>query len=421
MKRFASLLTTPVVVVSVWASKVHAQDVQPSKADIEAKRQWVDEIERQDFHFWRRFFNQPENQLEPPPQWYSPMELVTGGLQPFFEQASEGERSIENDALSSALNYAKEQNSHTLMVLHKNRIQLAWFEDGMHATATVSSRSFVKTLASILVGFAIADGDINSVDDPVGKYIDEWKDDLRGKTTIRQVLQMTSGFDLSEVRAMSPASFGPFSRQTQLVNGSDVDGTVLSWPYESEPGEVYAHFNPSTQLLGIILARATGVRYTAYLSEKLWRPMGAVRGAMRLDRIGGQPVMYCCYLSTPSDWLRLGHLLINDGMIGSERIIPEGWVEEMKTTSAANPNYGYQIWVGSPPGEERSYLPAIEGMPANYHSETFAADDIFFMDGSVKVRMWMVPSEELVVLRMGRNSANFDEARLPNTIIRGIK
>ncbi len=317
--------------------------------------------------------------------------------------------------------YAKEQNSSTFVVLHKDKIQLAWFEEGMDAAATVSSRSFVKTLASILIGFAIADGDIDSVDDPVGKYVEEWKDDPRGKTTIRQVLQMTSGFDLSEVRAMSPSVFGPFSRQTQLVNGSDIDGTVLSWPYESEPGAVYAHFNPSTQLLGIIIARATGERYTTYLSQKLWKPMGAIRGAMRLDNIGGQPIMYCCYLSTSSDWLRLGHLLLNDGIIDGEQIIPEGWVGEMKTTSEVNPNYGYQIWVGSPPGEERKYIPSIDGMPANIHSEPFAADDIFFMDGSVKIRMWMVPSEDLVVLRMGRNPPELDEARLPNTIIRGIE
>jgi CubicO group peptidase (beta-lactamase class C family) len=142
---------------------------------------------------------------------------------------------------------------------------------------------------------------------------------------------------------------------------------------------------------------------------------------MRLDSIGGQPIMYCCYLSTPSDWLRLGHLLINDGKIDGEQIIPEGWVDEMKTTSVVNPNYGYQIWVGSPPGKKRAYLPTIKGGNENYHSELFAANDIFFMDGSVKIRMWMVPSEDLVILRMGRNAPNFDEARLPNTILRGIK
>ncbi len=414
--------------IAVWMlaavllmSAAKAENDQLTEAEINAKRLWVKEVEAENFHFWRRYFRQPQNFSEPPLEWYSPIELVPGGIRPYFEEAKWSKRTIRDDALEAALDYAKEQNSHTFIVLHQNIIQLAWFDEGMHAAATVSSHSFVKTLASILVGIAIADGEIDSIDDPIGSYVNEWKDDPRGKTTIRQALQMTSGFDLSEIRNMSPAVYGPFSRETQMVNGSDVDGTVLTWPYESKPGDVFAHFNPSPQLLGIVLARATGVRYTTYLSEKLWRPMGAVRGAMRLDGIGGQPIMFCCYLSTPSDWLRLGHLLINDGRINGEQIIPVGWVKEMKTTSQVNPNYGYQIWVGSPPTKERKYLPTLEGMTANYHSEPFDGGDIFYMEGSSKFRMWMVPSEELVVLRMGLNPPDMDEARLPNTILRGIK
>ena len=134
---------------------------------------------------------------------------------------------------------------------------------------------------------------------------------------------------------------------------SDFGAAALDFELENEPGTFFAVSNANAQLMGLVLERATGRPYEDYLAEKLWGPIGAGEARMYMDREGGMPAVSCCYRATPRDWLRLGALLLADGMVGDQRLWPAGWINEMTRGSAVNPNYGYQIWVGNPPGESR--------------------------------------------------------------------
>ena len=409
---------------SVYADGHRTPDGKPSDMtpeQIQEKIDWVNEVEAQDYEFWRRFRDQPDaGAFRQPQDWYNPMILVPGGNQPFFPRADESDApTISADALQAATKWAMERETQAFMIYHQGKIVHEAYMDGFHDTSLISSHSWVKTLHGVLAGFAIEDGDIDDLDDPVEKYITEWKGDPRGKITVRQVLTNTTGL-------AAPA--GPFSQPwaeaIQFVEGSNINAVLLSLQLEKEPGSDFKHNNPNTQLSGMILERATGKNFAQYLGEKLWRPMGAQGGALRKDKIGGNVVTYCCYLSAPADWLRLAHLLKQDGkLLDGTQLLPDGWVDQMLEGSEANPNYGFKIWIDREFKEFRPYDPDMDHRFANTHSEPFAVDDLFYLDGGGKVRVWISRKLDLIVLRTGYpppRGMGFDEPFLPNTIIRGI-
>ena len=391
---------------------------------IKQKLEWVKEIEAQGFAFWQRYANMPDSSaFRQAQEWYNPMALVDGGLRPYLPIAAKDEKpTIDPAALEAAAAYAMERETQAFIVYHKGKVRYQRYMDGYTDTSAISSHSWVKTLHGILMGFALADGKIKSLDEPSETYITEWKNDPRGKITIRQLLWNISGLEDADLRNPDPTT----NLGIQIVEGSDVNGAVLAHKLKSEPGTAFNHNNVTTQILGIILTRATGVRIDKYLSEKLWRPMGAQRGAMRLDKsYGGNVISYCCFLAAPSDWIRTAHLLKSDGKLpDGTQLLPPGWVAEMKKGSGPNPNYGLHIWVDAKFEKLRPYNPAFPVQAHNTHSEPFAVDDLFYFDGGGKVRIWISPKLDLIVLRMGfppPKGKDFDEAFMPNTIIRGIK
>lgn len=400
-------------------SRERPLDMTPEQ--IQEKIDWVTEVEAQDFHFWRRWRDQPDQAAFRQTQdWYRPLVLVDGGLRPYFPRAAADDApTIDTAAVKAATDWAMERETSAFIIYHQGKIVHEAYMDGYHDTSPISSHSWVKTLHGILVGFAVADGDIASVDDPLGKYIEEWRDDPRGEITARQTLTNTTGL---EYTFDNPGQ--PWSKGFQLVEGTDIVGTTLSFELAEEPGTTFAHNNPNTQLLGILIERATGQTFADYLGEKLWKPMGGQRGAMRLDGVRGNVISYCCYLAAPSDWIRIAHLLKQDGRLpDGTQLIPEGWVEEMLEGSEVNPNYGYQIWIDREFQAQRPYYPDFPPEFANTHSEPFAVDDLFYLDGGGKVRIWISRKLDLIVLRMGYpppQGMGFDESFVPNTIIRGI-
>ncbi len=411
------------VAIAVWALSIGcagAQTDAPLTADqVEERLQWVEEVEAQDFDFWRRFANPPPAGFRQPLEWYNPMALVDGGTGSYFDFGQP--TTISAEALATAGDYAMERETQAFIVYHRGKIRYQRFMEGFHDTSAISSHSWVKTLHGILVGFALADGDIGSLDDPIGRYIEEWKDDARGKITVRQVLHNVTGLENPD-----PRGTDPYRAALQMVDGTDVNAVILSRPLLEEPGTSFSHNNVNTQLLGIILHRATGIRFDRYLAEKLWRPVGAQRGALRKDtNYGGNIISYCCFLSAPSDWIRIAHLLMNGGKLpDGTQLVPEGWAEAMLEPSDTYANYGLHIWVDK---EFQPLRPYMQGAPpefSNRQSEPFAADDLFYFDGGGKVRIWISPRLDLIVLRMGYpppQGMGFDESFIPNTIIRGIK
>ena len=184
------------------------------------------------------------------------------------------------------------------------------------------------------------------------------------------------------------------------------------------PGEFFAFSNANAQLVGAVLESATGEAYEDYLNSRLWAPLGAGPAQLYMDRPGGMPAVYCCYRATPRDWLRYGAALAADGRVEERQLWPAGWVGEMTRPSNVYPNYGYQIWAGNPPETGRRYVQDQE--LAAPHGPPIEADGVFFLEGGGFRTMYVIPDEELVILRLGYFHPDWLTSTLPNLLLAGL-
>ena len=359
--------------------------------------------------FWKRFATSMQSLDPSAVDWRQPQEPVRGGGQRLRQDIVDG---LSPEALRIAIDYAERMNSHALLIQHRGALVLERYWNGFGPDSRFDTASMHKTVLAMLLGLAIEDGHIGGLDDSVGRYISEWAGDARGAITLRQLATMSSGL---KVEAFRPS---PFSRGMRLVLGTDIENLALELPAEGPPGEDFQYINFNSQILGIALSRAVGRRYADYLSAGLWQPLGAPDAAVWLDREDGKARTFCCLLASAPAWLQVGAVLLNDGQIDGRRILPAGWVAEMKTSSATNPNYGLQLWLGSPPDGVRRYN-RLSGLEAK-HSEPFLAPDVVFLDGVGGQRVYVIPSAELVIVRIGEATMDWDDSVLPNTLLRGL-
>ena len=289
-------------------------------------------------HLWHH----PRNQITDV-AWYSPKEAVPGGGGVRLPRSAAGEVRIEPQALEEAARLADEKNSSALMVVHEGRVALERNFRGYRPGDWTNSASMAKTINAILVGIAIEEGRIKSIGEPAAAWLPAWRGDVRRKITIRHLLQMHSGLQREGEYA------DPFSDASYLALGTDLRYVVDNIPAVEEPGTRFDYNNVNFQALGFILEAATGRRYAEYLSEKLWKPIGAGNAAFWLDREGGSVRTFGYLFATPEDWARVGLLLLHDGRQDSRQIIPRSYLRSMLTPSPTEPRYGLGIWLAHNP------------------------------------------------------------------------
>ena len=354
--------------------------------------------------------------LTTPVEWYRPTETVRGAtvVPRVPDTVSPAMRTLSSTALEAAAAYADTQNSTALLVWHDGALQFERYWRGAGRESFFNPQSMAKSLLGMVVGIAIADGHIDSVDDPVGKYIAEWRNDPRGRITIEQLLQMSSGLaqisDSYDISLDNPAVYQHF--------GTDFIAPILELPQADPPGSRWDYNNNETNLLGAIVERATGERYADYLSRKLWQPLGLADARLYLDREGGTPMVSCCVLSRPLDWLRLGILFLNDGRHEGRQLVPADWIAAMQTPAATNAGYGYQVWLGDHAVAPERPLPTYANQP--FSSEPYLDPDTVVFRGFGYQRVWILPTKRLVIVRAGASwPPDWDNTVIPNTIYRG--
>lgn len=329
--------------------------------------------------------------------------------------AAADDRTIQPNALATMVRYAEEQDSYSLIVIHEGVIQAEWYADGWDRSRLTQSQSMHKSVLPILVGAAIDDGSIGSVEDAVGLYIKEWADDPRGDISIEQLMTMSSGL------VVYPFSLNPFNDAFRWLFASRMTPVLLRTPLVKEPGSVFEYNNLNSELLGLIIERATGKRYAEYLQSKLWEPMGAAGAELWLDREGGKAHSSCCLLAPTMDWARFGMLLLGRGSINDKTIVSEEYFDGMISPSPNSDWYGYQIWLGY----SRELNPRAVVLAGGYQrTDPFDREDSFYASGFGAQRVYVVPSAELVIVRMGPASGRFpvreswDNTFLVNTALR---
>jgi CubicO group peptidase (beta-lactamase class C family) len=217
------------------------------------------------------------------------------------------------------------------------------------------SQSMSKTVVGLLVGSAIADGSIRSVDDVTETYVPEWKGTELGKTPIRALLHMASGLAFTEIYDGNDDE-AALSRALLGNSGSSPEADVARFDKRVAPaGTLFHYAGRDTEALALVLAHATGQNLAKLLEQRLWQPMGAEAPANWTNDYTGQQIAYCCLSATLRDWARLGLLVANDGTARGRRVIPAEWIRDTTSYEPNSPfaptadlkrwGYGYQIWL----------------------------------------------------------------------------
>lgn len=260
---------------------------------------------------------------------------------------------------------------------------------GEHTKFTVSnSFSVAKTFVALLIGIAIDEGEIESLDDPVANYIPEFKEGDKANITIRHLLSMSSGLDWTE------SGKNPLSNNAESYYGTYLYDLVTKQRVINEPGKMFKYQSGNSQLLGYIVEKATGIDLSQYAQEKIWKKIGAEHDAFwSLDKEQGDEKAFCCMYATARDYGRLGLLLLNKGKFNGEQIISSKYFNEMVklaelTTEENIPNYRYglHIWTYKTENRTVNYCRGIKGQ-----------------------YVISIPEEDLVIIRLGSaKKVNFE-------------
>lgn len=343
-------------------------------------------------------------------EWYQPQEIVTGSNAALFEPLPSP--TISAQALARAQALVDEEDSYAFLVWRRGALEHEFYAGDFDSSSQFATASMGKTVVALALGAAVDRGLVASVEDPIARYIPSFVGSAQGQVPIRLYLEMASGIE-------TPGFTGPHADAfTQYSLGDDIGAAAVRWPRTCIEGAEFCYANANTAMLGWVIEGATGMRYSQWLSDTIWGPIGAANGRLWLDREGGSPRYSCCHHASAQGWLRIGLLILNQGRVGDRQVVSPDWISRMLAPSAANPNYGWQIWRGSPHNPARTYGKAIRAVVAA--TEPFARDDVYYLDGSAGQRVYIVPSEELVIVRIGAPSMKWDDSALPNIILSGL-
>jgi len=267
------------------------------------------------------------------------------------------------------------------LVLQDGVLVHQWYAPGVDPEALHTSFSVSKSFLSTLIGIAIDEGKIGSLDDPITDYIPELleKDPRFGKITLRHLVTMTSGLEYVE-------SMSPWGDPVDTYFSTNLRSSALKAVIVEEPGKTFLYNNYNPLLLGMALERATGRNVADYMSEVLWAPMGAEADASwSMDNFyRGFEKMESGFNARPIDFARFGLLFAQNGVVDGQQVVPELWVKDATApTNVAvgrndflDQNYGYFWWV--------------------YPNNGFAAQ------GNLGQYIFVAPDQGTVIVRLGR-------------------
>jgi CubicO group peptidase (beta-lactamase class C family) len=247
-----------------------------------------------------------------------------------------------------------------LLIARGDTILVERYQYGRTDAHRMATFSMAKTVTGLLVGLAVADGAIRSIDDTAETYVPGLKGTEYGRTPIRALLQMSSGISFREDYG-DPAS--DIYRLARLTLEGDPGGSVAALRLfdrrAAAPGAVFSYSSADSLALGLVLRGATGRPVADYASEKLWRPLGAEATAHWSVDATGQEITFAYFHAVLRDWARLGLMLAHGGRWAGRQVVPAEWVKAA-TTAQQWPErpYGYQIWV-SPFDPARYYLSGL--------------------------------------------------------------
>lgn len=286
--------------------------------------------------------------------------------------------------------YLEQYGTVSFLVIQNDSILYEEYREGWTPQTLSNIFSATKSIVGLLVGIALEEGDIQSLDDPVSKYLPEFTEGEKQRITVRDLLTMSSGLDWDE------AYTALFSRTTQAYYGDRIRELIAGLQVAEEPGKRYSYKSGDTQVLSFALEAATGKTISDYAEEKLWQPVQACEDALwNLDRKDGDEKAYCCFNTTARDLARLARLVLHGGNWNGRQVISETYIREATAPAAYLENefgdgaldyYGYQIWVVHYQGMQ---FPAFRGLGGQY--------------------VFAIPQKNAIVVRLGHKRSDVYE------------
>jgi CubicO group peptidase (beta-lactamase class C family) len=295
--------------------------------------------------------------------------VKTGKGQPWAISKNYNKKFIPVKYLEQIENYKTE----AYLIIKNDSICYEQYWDGYSDTSHTNSFSMAKSIVSILMGIAIQDGKIKSVDEHVYDFIPSFKKGMDSLLTIKDLLTMSSGMNYEE------SYVNPFAYPAEGYYGNDLVGNTLKYKVVTQPGKEFIYQSGNSFLLGYIISIATGKTLSDYAAEKLWQPLGAEQPAFwSLDHEGGVEKAYCCFNSNARDFARLGQLYIDTGKWGGKQLVPQNYVMA-SIKPALSKHYGYNWWILNCDGHN---VPYCRGILGQY--------------------IFVIPDKNMIVVRLGK-------------------
>jgi CubicO group peptidase (beta-lactamase class C family) len=272
------------------------------------------------------------------------------------------------------------------LVIKDTQIVFEEYWDGYGTESLSNSFSMAKSIVGLAIGAAIDDGFIKSVDQPVADFIPEFQNKTNKNLTIKQVLTMSSGLNWKEDYG------GLFNTTTEAYYGKDIRKLIYSLQVTSTPGVKFTYLSGNSELLGMVVEKATGKKLSEYVAEKFWKPMGAEHPALwSLDRKNGMEKAYCCFNTNARDFARWGQLVLNQGTWNGDTLVSPYYLRRSITPD--------------------SNLVDETGMPINYYGYQwwilhYNGHDVPYMRGILGQYVFVIPDENMIVVRLGHKRSN---------------
>ena len=253
--------------------------------------------------------------------------------------------------------------TNAMLVLKDGQVVFENYRNRMTADTPHIGFSMTKTITAMLVGQALERGEIDSLDDLASKYVPALEGGAYGRASIRDILMMRSGADIDERYDFgeNPSLAGEIHRDAIVLNQRRFADFAVGLGQRTEPGSTFNYATLDTAVLGWVLEEATGQKLEDLMQSRIWQPVGAAHDGYFLadGPVGtGRALNGMGFNATLRDWALLGQLMLDDGMVGETRVLPEGWVAQMTAMEPTGnpagqgfPGYGFQTWqVDDQPG-----------------------------------------------------------------------
>ena len=269
----------------------------------------------------------------------------------------------------------EEYRSVAYLIIKNDSIFHEKYYNGYSDTSKSNSFSMAKSMVTGMLGKAIEDGKIESIDQKVGDFFEEFNEGYAADLTVGDLASMASGLDWVE------EYYNPLNITTRSYFTDDLESLLRNRRITGKPGQEYLYLSGNTQLLGMLIRQAVGANLSEYFSESFWRPMGAKDDALwQVDsKANGMEKTFCCFATNAKDFARFGKLYKDYGKWNGEQLIDSSYVAlSTRPRFEKSPEYGYGWW-----------LSEIEDKP------------LFAMRGHLGQYVIVIPEDNLIVVRLG--------------------